>query len=202
MCILYKVNNLNSISVHNQQLSDDLEGQVLATSAMRRILVISWKDLREAAMSDKPYADLLHAVHQHNEDWPEQLSEYRQFCQLLTTVNGVVLYKGRVVVPSVLRPQALQALHRAHQGETGMRLRTNKSMWWPGINTDIENTRAQCITCRRNAPTQLPLPPVPPPVPRHPFQLISSDYFHYDGHNYLVIINRYSNWPVIRLCKS
>ena len=83
-----------------------------------------------------------------------------------------------------------------------MKLRTSESMWWPGITSEIESTRAQCITCRRNAPTQLPLPPVPPPVPHYPFQLISSDYFNYEGHNYLVVIDRYSNWPLIRLCKS
>ena len=41
-----------------------------------------------------------------------------------------------------------------------------------------------------------------PPTPQYPFQLIVSDYFYYTGHTYLLVVDRYSNWPVLRKCKS
>ena len=39
------------------------------------------------------------------------------------------------------------------------------------------------------------------PLPRRWSQLIlfnvCADYFHYEGTNYLVIVDRYSNWPIV-----
>ena len=34
-------------------------------------------------------------------------------------------------------------------------------------------------------------------APAYPFQCICADYFHYQGFNYLVIVDRYSNWPIV-----
>ena len=34
-----------------------------------------------------------------------------------------------------------------------------------------------------------------PPV--YPFQCICADYFHHKGRNYLVIVDRYTNWPIV-----
>ena len=59
-----------------------------------------------------------------------------------------------------------------------------------------------CRTCDRTAPSQPALPPVRPPTPDHPFQLVSTDFFSYAGHNYLVLVDRYSNWPVIKKCQT
>ena len=32
--------------------------------------------------------------------------------------------------------------------------------------------------------------------------MISTDYFNYTGNVYLVIVDRYSGWPVVALCKE
>ena len=46
------------------------------------------------------------------------------------------------------------------------------------------------------------MPPVLPPHPKYPFQLVSSDYFTLQGHNFIVMVDRYSNWPVVCKCKT
>ena len=56
--------------------------------------------------------------------------------------------------------------------------------------------------CIRNATSQPSLPSVPPPNPDFPMQMLSSDYFFYTGKPYLVIVDRYSNWPVIGICHN
>ena len=33
--------------------------------------------------------------------------------------------------------------------------------------------------------------------PQYPFQCICADFFQYAGHHYLVIVDRYSNWPIV-----
>ena len=97
--------------------SGDLEGQVLATTVTRSNLVVSWDLVRNAGVVDKSYAGLLHALSREGDEvsWSGDLEEYRRYREDMTTVDGVVLYKGRVVIPAALRRQVLSALHSAHQ---------------------------------------------------------------------------------------
>ena len=61
----------------------------------------------------------------------------------------------------------------------------------------MQTTRANCSHCNRMAPFQVALPPTSLIFPESPFQCICADYFYYQGHNYLVIVDRYSNWPTV-----
>ena len=45
------------------------------------------------------------------------------------------------------------------------------------------------------APSQASAPTYPPVSPAYPFQSVCTDFFHYKGINYLVIVDHYSNWP-------
>ena len=187
-----------------QAWSQALEGQVLATAAARSSKVVSWSTIQTAGISDPQHSSLLQAVSNQDKDILQLplLAEYRQYMDHLTNVDGVVLFKNRVVIPKVLRPDILRNLHRAHQGSTGMLLRAQESIWWPGYTNDVQRLREDCSTCRRNAPSQPSLPSVHPPIPDYPMQMLSSDYFFHKGKPYLVIVDRYSNWPTIRLCNT
>ena len=33
--------------------------------------------------------------------------------------------------------------------------------------------------------------------PDYPFQKVCSDYFSHGNHNYVVVVDRYSNWPMV-----
>jgi len=52
------------------------------------------------------------------------------------------------------------------------------------------------------APSQAALPPTPPTLPEYPFQCIRADYFHYQGYTYFVIVDQYSNWPIVERAKD
>ena len=175
---------------------------MLATSAHNKVMVTSWESIKTARIADEQYSALLHHVQSDENQWPNLIGEYKKFQDHLSTDDGVVLYRGRVVVPKVLQHQVLRSLHQAHQGASTMVLRTHESVWWPSITKDLADIRASCLTCTRNAPSQLPMPPVDLPQPEYPFQLVSCDYFHLQGHQYLVLVDRYSNWPVVRKCRN
>ena len=189
----FSVCSLQAVNPADQQASDELEAQVLATSAASQILLMSWETVKNAAISDPIYATLLHAVQSDGEHWPDTLSEFKRFRQDLSTQDGVVLFKGRLVIPQVLRQHVLHSLHQAHQGPSGMALRCQQLVWWPAITEDLAKLRSSCNTCHRIAPSQSPMPPVDPPNPQYPFQLVSSDYFSLAGHTYLVMVDMYSN---------
>ena len=198
------VSGLNFVDQENSDWSDEIEGQVKAAAATRQIMFTSWETVRQAGISDQQYTDLLHALEspQNQQLWDTTLVDYKKHKHNMSTVDGVALFKGRVVIPSALRHQVLEALHRSHQGITSMSLRTGDSVWWPGLTLDVAAVRANCKFCIQNAPTQPSLPPVKPPTPDFPFQMISADYFDYAGKAYLVIVDRYTNWPVVKHCKT
>ena len=112
-------------------------------------------------------------------------------------VGGVPMYKERVIVPQELRGAVLEVLHAAHQGTRGMQLRADKMVWWPGLAPAIKQTRDQCKVCSEVAPSQSKLPPVQPISPDYPFQLVAADHFMLAGVHYLVVMDRFSGWPVI-----
>ena len=115
----------------------ELEAGLEATVAANMPHPISWQELRYAVASDKVMSMLADQI---CEGFPPdkkllrlELREYFQHRQDLSQVDGVPLYKSRVIVPVSLRSLVLETLHSAHQGVTGMTLRAQESVWWPGI---------------------------------------------------------------------
>ena len=162
---------------------------------------VTWDDIRLTTASDPTMIALSKTI---EDGFPEDkasldpnLRPYHQFRESLTTFDGVILYNDRVVIPSSLRDRVLQCLHSAHQGVTQMCSRAESSIFWPGMTPAITDMRARCQACNRMAPSQPSAPPTPPISPAYPFQCIVADYFHYRGHNYLVAVDRYSNWPIV-----
>ena len=110
----------------------------------------------------------------------------------------MIIYKGRIVIPPSLIQNCLSALHTAHQGISSMVSRAEISIFWQGITTDIHVTRANCNHCNQTAPSQAALPPTSLIIAAYPSQCICTDYFQYQGMNYLVIVDQYSNWPIVK----
>ena len=185
--------------------STDTEDFVQAISAVSLhnldIKAVTWQRVRESTASDDQMNLLLNTIEQgfpeRRQDLPPQLREYHQFREHLYSCDHVVLYKGRVVIPTELRPEVLQALHAAHQGVTTMTARAEASVFWPNITPAIAALRAECSHCNRNAPSNPSAPPTPPIPPEYPFQCICSDFFTYMAKNYLIVVDRYSNWPIV-----
>ena len=74
---------------------------------------------------------------------------------LTVSLDGLIMYKGsRFLVPNVLRPGLLGALHSGHAGVVSMLLKAKECFWWPGLKQAIENVRANCLICHQNAPSQ------------------------------------------------
>ena len=133
---------------------------------------------------------------------PPALREYHQFREHLYTVDGVILYKNRIVIPPSLRQHVLTVLHSAHQGVTSMTARAESTVFWPGITPAIIALPETCNHCNRMAPSQPSSPPSPVVPPAYPFQCVCTDFFHHKGVNYLVIVDRYSNWPIVERARE
>ena len=143
--------------------------------------------VRLSTTSDPPKKDNL----------PIPLQQYHRFSDYLSTVDGVALYKDRIIIPQQLRRDVITALHAAHHGVTSMTARAESLVFWLGITKDIIKQSTECDQCSRMAPSQSSAPPTPFTYPEYPFQYICGDLLHHKGHYYLVCVDRYSNWPIV-----
>ena len=66
--------------------------------------------------------------------------------------------------------------------------------FWPGLDADIRQTRAQCHQCDTNAPSQPAEPLIISPEPEIPFQQTVTDLCDLEGHKFLIYADRYSGW--------
>lgn len=163
--------------------------------------MVSWDRVIQHSLTDFELQELHRKVSGNLTDdpdsWPHSITEYFHVRNKLSTADTAVLYNGRIIIPRNLRAEILEILHSGHQGVTGMQARARESIYWPGMDTDISNRRYSCNICDRIAPSLPNAPPAPLPRPEYPFQQVASDYFSLEGRNYLVMVDRYSNWPSV-----
>ena len=163
---------------------------------------VTWDQVQLATNSDEDMATLLSLIESDTPKFchqlPPQLQEYHQFREHLSSIDGVITYKDRVLIPPSLRKDVLLALHSADSGITSMVVHTESSVFWPGITPAIHATHQQCNHCNCMAPSQPSALPTPPTPTIYPFQCICADFFFYKGLMYLIYVDHYSNWPVIK----
>ena len=112
---------------------------------------------------------------------------------LTLSPDGLVMYKGsRFLVPKVLRPGLLKALHSGHPGVMSMFLGAKESFWWPGLKQDIENVRANRLLCHENALSQPKEPSMGVPRTKYAYEALSMDHFFLKGIEYLAIVDIHS----------
>ena len=52
---------------------------------------------------------------------------------------------SRILTPATLRKKVLNFGHKGHLGIVNMKSLMNTKVWWPNMNTDIENFVKSCI---------------------------------------------------------
>ena len=168
--------------------------------ALNSLSAVTWQKVRVTTSSDADMNLLLAIIEsgipKYRHEMAQSIREYHQFRDEPYSVDSVVIYKDRVVIPPSLRNEVLLALNAAHQGVTSMTSRAVASVFWPGITSAIATTRVRCEHCNRIASSQPNAPLFQPVLPMYPFQFICADFFTYKGVFYLCIVDRYSKWPI------
>ncbi|XP_063960192.1 uncharacterized protein LOC135155220 [Lytechinus pictus] len=139
---------------------------------------VTWDRVRTATTSDDNMQALLNAVEagmpEFRYELPSPLREYFPFRDDLYTSDGIFLYKGGSIGSSACCLCLLAWHHSSHYSS-------------PCPVQPMQQDRTLQPTCT----------PTPLLSPDYPFQCICADFFHYKGCNYLVIVDRYSNWPIV-----
>ena len=90
---------------------------------------------------------------------PEKIKPYYIHRQELTYSSGIVFGDIRMIVPNSLRLEMKKLLHTGHLGIVKIKNRAREIIYWPGINSDIENIVNSCEVCQeyRNKQSNEPI---------------------------------------------
>ena len=109
--------------------------------------------------------------------------------------DGMVMVGARVVIPESCRRTILRDLISMHQGSTKLRQRARLSVYWPGMDNDIENASRSCGSCAELLPSHPPEPLQPRLPAARPFEQIHADLATIRGRDFLILVDQFSGWP-------
>ena len=98
-----------------------------------------------------------------------------------------------ILLPS-FRNEVLRTLHSAHQGMSSLEPRARSIVFWPGISTDIHETRDMCSSFNKTAPSQSATPLAALDTPWTSFESVFADFCYSGGCHYFVVDDRLSGW--------
>jgi len=163
------------------------------TNSQRR-----FEEIREATKEDKILTRLMEVI---RKGWPENkkttepdLKPYFDVRMELTTGEGLIFKGDRIVIPKSERIKVMKNLHISHLGIEGTLAKAREYVYWPRMNDQIKEMISMCETCNQIRSQQQKEPLMRHEVPNRAWCTVSADIFEFNKHQYLLIVDHYSNF--------
>ncbi|XP_048237058.1 uncharacterized protein K02A2.6-like [Haliotis rufescens] len=147
--------------------------------------------------------------------WPNEtpngLEVYAKIKDELFIFNSACVGRGeRAIIPESLQQRVLYMAHNGHPGIVRMKQKCRESVWWPGIDRQIEKFVKDCEAC---VLSEKPMKPVAAPAqfiqwPEEPWQQLQIDIFGEvqiaprDKRFLVVVHDMHSKWPEIAATRN
>lgn len=155
-------------------------------------LPVSFEEIQKETEADEELSLVLDELLKGK---PISEPKYGNQSQELSTEQKCLFRGTRVIIPRSLRKRVLEELHSAHVGMSKMKGLARGYVWWPQIDSDIENIVRSCQSClqfQREPPKTINHPWE---EPREPFQRVHIDHAGpFKGQYFLLIIDAYTKW--------
>lgn len=155
---------------------------------------LSWRDIQEGTKEDREIQEVLGSLAEGEvQDLP---LSYRVIANELCELEGVLLRGDRIVVPDLLRNNVLTTAHDGHPGTTMMKNHLRSHVWWPKMDTQVEQFVKRCRGCTLVGVPEPPEPLQRSQLPCSPWHTIALDFLGPlpDGQYLLVVIDCYSRF--------
>ena len=119
--------------------------------------------------------------------------------------DGLILKGMRIVIPDKKREEILKLIHEGHLGFNKCLMRAKETVYWPGINEQLERLILNCQLCliySRSKDKNMPHTALVHEVPLVPWSKVATDIFHHESQSYLLVVNYTSRFPIVRKLKS
>ena len=165
----------------------------------------SRNQLKDATNRDPVISEVKRYV---REGWPQKIDspdvqEFKKYAASLSVTDDFLINGNRVVIPEAMQPQILDILHLGHFGMQRMKQLARSAVYWPHIDSQIEDTCRGCVSCAEHQNK----PPKPANhawmMPEKPWSRIHVDNaINFMGNNWLIVTDAYSKYPCIHQTSS
>ena len=107
--------------------------------------------------------------------------------------DGLLLKGTSLVIPAVLQRDILNRLHEAYQAIVKCRERARNTVWWLGINKQLDEVVRNCRTCAESRSDKAE-PMMCSEFPNRPWEKVASDLFEHNKQSYLLVVDYYSRY--------
>ncbi|XP_028394422.1 uncharacterized protein K02A2.6-like [Dendronephthya gigantea] len=167
---------------------------------------VTFERLKEEVSSDVTMKSLYETV---LKGWPldrallpVDLRPYWSFRDEITVDKGILLKSHQVIIPSSMRQEMLNKIHKAHQGADSSIRRARETLFWPGMSAAIRQTCSSCGLCAQYKSERPTEPMKSQEIPTLPWERVRVDLFQLDGKTYLVTVDHYSDFIEIDWLKN
>lgn len=185
----------------------ELEGEQVAMVHSLEITEDMESDLATAYEADPAMAALREAC-QHGWNWsskrqvPLLLQPYWQVKDEIYECDNLLYVGERLVVPVSARKDMLRKVHQGHLGIQKCRERARRSVYWPGLSTDVQLAVSSCPSCAKFGHQQQKESLVPHKIPELPWNQVAMDIMEFRGNSFLVAVDCYSHFPELRQLRN
>ena len=119
--------------------------------------------------------------------------------------DGLVLKGTRIIIPDKKREEILKLIHEGHLGLNKCKMRAKETVYWPGMNEQLEQLILNCQICliySRSKDKNMPHTALGHKVPSVPWSKVATDIFHFESKSYLLVVDYTSRFPIVREIKS
>ena len=106
--------------------------------------------------------------------------------------DDLLFQSHRSIIPQSERAGTLKVSHLGHYAVSKMQLRVRETVFWPGINKDIETAYKNCNTCAVYSNSQEKETLLPDKVPDAAWESLGTDIFQLNNNQYLLVVDYFS----------
>jgi len=163
----------------------------------RDIDLLTLQEIREEGKVDAELQMVVNAINNGWRNTEDVVKKWQHLSNELSYAQGLLWRGRRMFVPLKLRKKALNLAHAAHQGIVRSKQRLRASLFWPGMDAEIEEFCRNCETCVRLQPLSKDTPLQTTPLPEHCWEKCGIDLVGpFPGQIYILTLVDYrSKWP-------
>ena len=192
-----ELEHINVYQVDRSQYEADIESVNMLTHLSLKGSTVDI--LKQGASSDPDYMELSTVI---KSGWPDEkknLSEtvmnYFNFREELSIQDRLIFKGDRLLVPECVRQKIIAKVHNcSHQGIQSCIRRAREAVFWPKMNSDIEDYISKCETCSKYQAAQQREPMISHEIPELPWQQVGCDLFQMKDKHYLICVDYYSDF--------
>ena len=121
------------------------------------------------------------------------------FREELTVEGGIILKGTRIDIPTKQQEAILKLIHEGHLGLNKCKLHAKETVYWPGLNDQLENLVLNCELCLKYSNSKCKQEPrllLGQELPLYPWTKLATDVFHFERVSYFLVVDYTSRFPI------